>query len=207
MFFSHKEWPGKKHINNCLAPAQSQDNPQICLCLCIFSFPESWCKDPWIARGQSRPGLMGESRRYIQNQGLQAKLQFKAAHVEDLFYQCSSNPKGLRRLLLACLHLQSLAMTKNNFCANFGRWHFFLKKCRWEMFKWRERGFKCLGHVSDRFSDRVSCFSNPFSHRINFFASNLIVLGGNFVLQPCRPNVWGHKASRNDNLSTTVLHT
>ena len=37
--------------------------------------------------------------------------------------------------------------------------------CRWEIFKWRERGLTLIGHVSDRFSDPFSRFSNHLSDR------------------------------------------
>ena len=37
-FLHHNEWP-PKHINKFLPPTQSRDNPQVCLCLCVF-FPK-----------------------------------------------------------------------------------------------------------------------------------------------------------------------
>ena len=49
-----------------------------------------------------------------------------------------------------------------------------LKRC--------ERGLKCFRHVSDRFSDPFSRFSNHFSYQFNFFR-------GKFVLQTCRPDL------------------
>ena len=39
-FFTHKEWPEKKHINNFLAPTQSRDNPANLFMFMCFSFPE-----------------------------------------------------------------------------------------------------------------------------------------------------------------------
>ena len=47
------------------------------------------------------------------------------------------------------------------------------------MFKRHERGLIFFRHVSDRFSDHSSHFSNRFSYRLKLF-------GGNFILQPCR---------------------
>ena len=75
------------------------------------------------------------------------------------------------------------------FFANFGRWKTvkICWKCRWNIFKRPERGSKCFGHVSDRFSDPFSRFSNRFSYHFKK------LFGGSFVLQACRPNKLGHK--------------
>ena len=79
---------------------------------------------------------------------------------------------------LAWLPPQSLAVEKKHFVQILGSEN-LVEKCRWELFKRRERGLNFFGHVSDRFSDPFSRVSNHFLVPIyNFF-------GHNFVLQMC----------------------
>ena len=62
---------------------------------------------------------------------------------------------------------------KNFFCsANFGRWNTF-RKVPVKYFNWPERGLTFLGHVSDRFSDLFSRFSNRFSCQIKFVSGTV----------------------------------
>ena len=72
------------------------------------------------------------------------------------------------------------------FCANFGGEKLlkFVEKCRWNIFKRPERGYKFFGRVSDHFSNPFSPFFKPF------FVSILKFFGGSFVLQTCRPKFY-----------------
>ena len=45
-----------------------------------------------------------------------------------------------------------------------------VEKCRWNIFKRPERGYKFFKRVSDRFSDPFSRFSNRFSYRFKSFS-------------------------------------
>ena len=69
-------------------------------------------------------------------------------------------------LWLAWPPRQNVAVTKQKSVQIFGG-EKLLEKCRGNIFNRPKRGYKLFGHVSDRFSDICSRFSNPLSYRIN----------------------------------------
>ena len=74
---------------------------------------------------------------------------------------------------LAWLPLQSLAVKKRLFFVQIlgsEKLLKFVEKCRWKTFKRPERGLTFFKHVSDRFSDLFSRFSNRFSCQIKNFS-------------------------------------
>ena len=62
-----------------------------------------------------------------------------------------------------------------------------LEKCRWKHFERPERGLTFFKHVSDRFSDLLSCSSNHFSHR---FKSVSGAISFWWRHDPCTPNYY-----------------
>ena len=80
--------------------------------------------------------------------------------------------RGVYDNLLAWPPLQSLAVNFFFFVQILGGEKLleFVEKCRWNIFKRPERGYKFFKRVSDHFSDPFSRFSNRFSYRFKSFS-------------------------------------